>query len=162
MAHQHEEPTPLAAFRPELPARLGRIVQQLMAKRPEDRCDSPTELLRAVEAVEAVLTPRSRHDRLPLAWEGEVVDWSATTTPAGLPRAAVTLAGRGSAPTARLREATRHLQEAADREAGAREAWRAERSRRGWIVALAAVAALAAGFAIGRRRRRSELFRLRP
>ncbi|MFM8708437.1 MAG: serine/threonine-protein kinase [Planctomycetia bacterium] len=162
LAHQHEEPTPLAAFRPELPAGLGRIVEQLMAKRPEDRCDSPTELLRAVEAVEAVLAPRSRHDRLPLAWEGEVVDWSATTTPAGLPRAAVTLAGRGSAQTARLREATRHLQEAADREAEAREAWRAERSRRGWIVALAAVAALAAGFAIGRRRRRSELFRLRP
>ncbi|MFM8805633.1 MAG: hypothetical protein ACKOK8_17310, partial [Planctomycetia bacterium] len=100
-------------------------------------------MLRAVEAVEAVLAPGSRHDRLPLAWEGEVVDWCHTTARAGLPRAAVTLAGRGSAPTARLREATRHLQEVADREAEEREFQRSERSRRIWIVAVAAVAALA-------------------
>ena len=45
LAHQREQPVPLAAFRPELPAGLGRIVEQLLAKRPEERCESPTELL---------------------------------------------------------------------------------------------------------------------
>ena len=162
MAHQHDQPVPLAAFRPELPAGLGRIVEQLLAKRPEDRCESPTELLRAVEAVETVLSPGSRHGRLPLAWEGEAVDWTPSGAAAALPRAAVTLAGRGQTQTTRLREATRHLQEAADRDHEEREGRRRERSRRLWIVALAAVAALVVGFVIGRRRRRSELFRLRP
>jgi serine/threonine-protein kinase len=163
LAHQHEEPTPLAAFRPELPAGLGRIVEQLLSKRPEDRCESPMELLQAVEAVETALAAGSRHGRLPLAWEGEIVDWSLAATPPGVPRAAsVTLAGRSQTQTARLREATKHLQEAADRERTERQTERQERSRRAWLLAGAAVAALAVGFAIGRRRRRSELFRPRP
>jgi serine/threonine-protein kinase len=163
LAHQHEEPTPLAAFRPELPAGLGRIVEQLLSKRPEDRCESPMELLQAVEAVETALAAGSRHGRLPLAWEGEIIDWRPAATPPGVPRAAsVTLAGRSQTQTARLREATKHLQEAADRERSERQTERQERSRRAWLLAGAAVAALAVGFAIGRRRRRSELFRPRP
>ena len=164
LAHQREQPTPLAAFRPELPAGLGRIVEQLLAKRPEDRCGSPTDLLQAVEAVEMAISTGSRHGRLPLAWDGEIVDWKPATTSAGVARlAAPTLAARAQAQTSRLREAMQHLQESADREHREQAASRRERSRRTWLVAGAAVAALAVGFVIGRSRpRRSELFRPRP
>ncbi len=164
LAHQREQPMPLAAFRPELPAGLGRIVEQLLAKRPEERCESPTELLEAVEAVELAISTGSRHGRLPLAWDGEIVDWKQAMTSASLARmAAPTLAGRAQAQTSRLREATQHLQESADREHRELEAGRREWSRRTWLLAGAAAAALAVGFVIGRSRpRRSELFRPRP
>ena len=164
LAHQREQPMPLAAFRPELPAGLGRIVEQLLAKRPEERCESPTELLQAVEAVEMAISTGSRHGRLPLAWDGEIVDWKPATPSAGVARmAAPTLAGRAQAQTSRLREATQHLQESADREHHEQAASRRERSRRTWLLAVAALAALAVGFVIGRSRpRRSELFRPRP
>ena len=164
LAHQREQPMPLAAFRPELPAGLGRIVEQLLAKRPEERCESPTELLQAVEAVEMAISTGSRHGRLPLAWDGDAVDWKPATPSAGVARmAAPTLAGRAQAQTSRLREATQHLQESADREHHEQAASRRERSRRTWLLAGAAAAALAIGFVIGRSRpRRSELFRPRP
>jgi len=164
LAHQREEPMPLAAFRPELPAGLGRIVEQLLAKRPEDRCESPTELLQAVEAVEMAIAAGSRHGRLPLAWEGDAADWKPARISVGTPRiAAPTLAARAQAQTSRLREATQYLQESADREHREQAASRRERSRRTLLLAGAAVAALAIGFMIGRSRpRRSELFRPRP
>ncbi|MCX7430156.1 MAG: serine/threonine-protein kinase [Planctomycetia bacterium] len=164
LAHQREQPMPLAAFRPELPAGLGRIVEQLLAKRPEERCESPTELLQAVEAVELAISTGSRHGRLPLAWDGEIVDWKPATTSASVARmAAPTLASRAQAQTSRLREATQHLQESADREHREQASSRRERSRRTWLLAGAAAAALAVGFVIGRSRpRRSELFRPRP
>ena len=164
LAHQREQPMPLAAFRPELPAGLGRIVEQLLAKRPEERCESPTDLLQAVEAVELAISTGSRHGRLPLAWDGDAVDWKPATPSAGVARmAAPTLAGRAQAQTSRLREATQHLQESADREHHEQAASRRERSRRTWLLAVAALAALAVGFVIGRSRpRRSELFRPRP
>jgi serine/threonine protein kinase len=167
LAHQREQVMPLAAYRPELPAGLGRIVEQLLAKRPEERCDSPTDLLQAVEVVEMAISTGSRHGRLPLAWEGDVAGWQPATA-AGVARvAAPTLAARGQTQAARLREATRHLQVAADRERHEREhereASRREQSRRAWLVAWAAAAALAIGVAIGRSRpRKSALFRLRP
>ncbi len=163
LAHQREQPVPLAAYRPEVPAGLGRIVEQLLAKLPEERCETPTELLQAVEAVEMAISAGSRHGRLPLAWEGDVADWKPARV-AGVPRvAAPTLAARVQTQTARLRDATRHLQEASDQEQHERERDRRERSRRAWLMAAAAVTALALGFAIGRSRpRRSELFRPRP
>ena len=165
LAHRNEQFVPLAAFRPELPAGLGRIVEQLLAKQPEDRCASPTELLQAVEAVEMALSTGSRHGRLPLAWEGEAADWQPASTSPGVSRiVAATLAGRAQTQTqtARLREATQHLQAAADRERLELEADLRERSRRAWLVAGAAAVALAIGWAIGRRRpQRSELFRPR-
>jgi len=166
LAHQQEPPVPLAAYRPELPAGLGRIVEQLLAKHPEERCASPTDLLLAVEAVEVAIATGSRHGPLPLAWEAESADW--TPLPAAARVAAPTLAARAQTATfqtqsSRLREATRHLQEAADRERLDREAAGRERTRRYWLVALASAGALAVGFAVGRSRpRRSELFRAKP
>jgi serine/threonine-protein kinase len=160
MAHQRELLVPLAAHRPELPAGLGRIVDQLLEKKPEDRCESPTELLQAVEAVEAAISTGSRHGRLPLAWEGEAVDWQGASA---APRAAtVASAGRTQPQTGRLREASRLLQTAAERERIDRELARRESARRAWLVAAGAAVALAIGFLIGRNRpRRSDLFRTR-
>jgi serine/threonine-protein kinase len=163
LAHQREQPVPLAAFRPELPAGLGRIVEQLLAKTPEERCESPTELLQAVEAVELAVSTGSRHGPLPLAWEGDTADWMPMQTAGSVPRvAAATLAARSQTQTARIREATSHLQAVADREHHEHEARRLERSRRAWLIAVASVFALAVGFLVGRSRpRRSELFRPR-
>ena len=163
LAHQREPLMPIAAFRPELPAGLGQITEQLLAKAPEARCASPTELLQAVEAVELAISTGSRHGRLPLAWEGESIDWQAPGPGPARGPVSVTLQSRPHAQTARLREATRHLQAATDRERTEQEASRREAERRALLVAALAVAALALGFAVGRSRpRRSELFRPRP
>jgi len=160
LAHQREPFVPLAVYRPELPAGLGRIIEQLLEKKPEDRCESPTDLLRAVDAVEAAISTGSRHGRLPLAWDGEAVDWQAAAV---TPRpTAIASAARTQPQTSRLREASRQLQAVAERERTQREMARREAVSRAWLVAAGAVAALAIGFWIGRNRpRRSELFRTR-
>jgi serine/threonine-protein kinase len=44
MQHQMIEPPALATLRPEVPATLVAVVQKLMAKKPEDRYQSPPEL----------------------------------------------------------------------------------------------------------------------
>jgi len=53
LRHQMEEPTPLDALRPDLPAALAAIVGRMMAKRPEDRYQTPA-------AVSLALTPFCR------------------------------------------------------------------------------------------------------
>jgi serine/threonine-protein kinase len=63
LCHQQEEPPPVLALRPDLPAGLAMLLQRLMAKRPEDRFQTPA-------AVALALAPYVRGDR---------------TTPAGLP-----------------------------------------------------------------------------
>lgn len=167
LAHQREQPAPVAAFRPELPAGLGRVVEQLLAKVPEERCGSPLHLLEAVEAVElAISTGGSRHGRLPLAWEGGAEDWrlgSVTALPAAPRGAGTTLpAGMGGSQALRLRQATERLQEAVDQERSAIEEAGRLRSRRRWLLAGAAIVAAGLGYALGRSRsKRSELFRPR-
>jgi hypothetical protein len=45
-------PPPLVeASRPDLPSSVGRLIHKAMAKRPEDRFQSPAEMLQAIEAV---------------------------------------------------------------------------------------------------------------
>ena len=44
LAHQTEPPPPLQALRPEVPAALAGIIVRLMAKRPEDRFQTPAEV----------------------------------------------------------------------------------------------------------------------
>jgi serine/threonine protein kinase len=48
LRHQQEEPTPLAELRPDLPAGLPAIIRRLMAKRPEDRFQTPAALALAL------------------------------------------------------------------------------------------------------------------
>jgi serine/threonine-protein kinase len=47
--HATETPTPIAALRPEVPAEVVAVVEKLMAKGPEQRYQSPTELARALQ-----------------------------------------------------------------------------------------------------------------
>jgi serine/threonine protein kinase len=162
LAHQREALVPIAAYRPELPAGLGRIVEQLLEKDPADRCGSPLEMLKAVEAVELAISSGSRHGPLPLAWEGPPEQWATSGAAAGAGGPVLTLPSRAIAATVKNREATRRLQEAGERERRAAEEERAAARRRWLIVAAAGGAAGLVGFLAGRARaRRSELFRPR-
>lgn len=49
--HLTEEPRPLRELRPEVPESLAQIVHRLMAKAPEDRFQTPAELLVALEPI---------------------------------------------------------------------------------------------------------------
>jgi len=153
LAHVKEPPFPIGSVRPELPPGIGMIVETLLAKAPADRFQSPLELLRAVEVVEAKVSPGSRHLESPLAWPAGV-DWGMAA--AALSPGQRTNAAHRHSRTIEMREATMRLKSAIDREHSQRES-----SRRLWLAtALAALAASAAGFAIGRSRpRRSTLFR---
>ena len=161
MAHIHEPLLPLATLRPDLPAGLCGIVERLLAKAPAERYETPTDMLHAVEEVEAAVMPRGRRAESPLMWHEDDAAWLVAGTgdlrsAAGAESAPATL--RARAATVALREATQHLRAAVARDRDA-----AALRRRIWLsTAVAAVAALAIGFGIGRARgRRSELFRLR-
>jgi serine/threonine-protein kinase len=161
MAHIHEPLAPLATLRPDLPAGLCTIMERLLAKRPDDRFQSPGELLQAVEEVEATVTPRGRRSAAPLEWSADDAAWvlAGTDDPGAAAVAAPAAAPlRARAVTVALREATQHLRVAVARDRDAALA-----NRRLWLATAAvAAAALATGFWIGRARgRRSELFRLR-
>jgi len=49
--HQFEQPVPVEARRPDVPAAVAALVRKLMATRPEDRYQTPAELIRALEAL---------------------------------------------------------------------------------------------------------------
>jgi WD40 repeat protein/serine/threonine protein kinase len=53
MRHQMREPQSLAELRPDLPPSVVAVVRKLMAKRPEDRFQTPAELATALEQVAA-------------------------------------------------------------------------------------------------------------
>jgi eukaryotic-like serine/threonine-protein kinase len=46
--HVHKEPQPLAEIRPDLPIELCALVQKMMAKKPEDRFQTPREIVREI------------------------------------------------------------------------------------------------------------------
>jgi eukaryotic-like serine/threonine-protein kinase len=46
--HQQVEPPALQEFRPDVPAELGRIVRKMLAKRPQDRYQTPAEVALAL------------------------------------------------------------------------------------------------------------------
>jgi eukaryotic-like serine/threonine-protein kinase len=49
MAHQVKIATPLHELRPEIPVNLSNIIAKMMSKKPEDRYQSPTELIQILE-----------------------------------------------------------------------------------------------------------------
>lgn len=49
LQHQQDEPPPIERFRPEISAGTAALVRKLMAKRPEERCQSPAELVAELE-----------------------------------------------------------------------------------------------------------------
>jgi len=56
--HLTEEPRPLRELRPEIPVPLAEIIHKLLAKSPEDRFQTPAELLAALEPL-GIPGPRS-------------------------------------------------------------------------------------------------------
>ena len=134
---------PLSTLRPDLPPALCAIVERLLAKDPADRFASPQELVHEVEEAASAIAGGSRRGPAPLAWDEPEEAWSLGEAAAG-----------GVATAARMHEATRHLQAALGRVADARS-----RSRRRWLVTIAAAAVAAVvGFGAGRlRSRRSDL-----
>ncbi|MFM7108866.1 MAG: serine/threonine-protein kinase [Planctomycetaceae bacterium] len=143
MAHIAEPLEPLSTLRPDLPSAVCAIVERLLAKDPADRHGSPAELVHDVEEAAASAAPGPRRGPAPLAWDGAEHGWGDAGGSSG-----------GAATSARVHEATRHLQAALGRAADSRAV-----ARRRWLVTLVAVAAAAAvGFGVGRvRSRRSEL-----
>jgi hypothetical protein len=143
MAHIKVPPLPLGQARADLPSRLCSIIDRLLEKRPQDRFQTPGELLQAVGGFEASLAPESRHTPSPLRWDGETA-WPPGSFVAG--RVSATRMERPHSRTLEMREATMQLQNAISREQVERES-----SRRFWMAtAAAALAGPLAGFAIGR------------
>jgi WD40 repeat protein/serine/threonine protein kinase len=52
MRHQQVEPPHLAQFRRDVPAALGAVLAKMMAKRPEDRFQTPKEVAQALTTVD--------------------------------------------------------------------------------------------------------------
>ncbi len=161
LSHIKDSPPPLAAKRPDLPAGLCAIVERLLEKDPDNRFASPQELLQAVSDLEVSVAPGLRHGESPLAWDADDValfGGAADDPRAAALAGAVTAAMRPHALTGRLREATIHLQAVEGRV----RSERGQRRRAVLATAVAALAAAAVGFAIGRTRpRRSTIFRQR-
>ncbi|MCX7403517.1 MAG: serine/threonine-protein kinase [Planctomycetia bacterium] len=150
MSHVKDSLVSIAKRRPELPAGVAGIVDRLLAKDPADRFASPTALLQAVEAIEHVMAPGSRHLPLPLAWSCDASAWQADRQ---IQPEIQVVADRGwldqrpPAGTRAIQEATVLLQAALEQEATTKRA----ATRRFWIASgVAAIAALATGFTIGR------------
>jgi hypothetical protein len=136
-------------------------VERLLAKDPADRFASPQELLQAVSELELSVAPGMRHGESPLAWDADDVALfgGADSDPRSVALAgAVTTATRPHAVTARLREATMHLEVVEQRVRTERDA----RRRAFLATVVAALAAAGVGVAVGRSRPRpSTLFRPR-
>jgi serine/threonine protein kinase len=55
LKHQAEEPQQLEILRPDVPPSVAAIVRQMMAKRPQDRFQTPADVARAVADPESVM-----------------------------------------------------------------------------------------------------------
>jgi WD40 repeat protein/serine/threonine protein kinase len=64
LKHGTETATPIATLRPDLPAWLAAVTSRLMAKRPEDRFQTPAEL---IHALDAKIDPMGQHVPIPTA-----------------------------------------------------------------------------------------------
>ncbi len=61
--HMEVEPADVRDLRPEIPASMARITQRLLAKKPEDRYQTPRELLQALTQAEERLPDTARTAR---------------------------------------------------------------------------------------------------
>jgi serine/threonine protein kinase len=59
--HAEEQPSPITALRPDVPADVARLVAQMMAKSPEDRPKTPGEV---VARLQRIVHPPRRRTRL--------------------------------------------------------------------------------------------------
>jgi len=64
----HEEPPPVASLNPRIPPDLARIVERLLAKRPEDRPASSAAALTDLERVRRAVEARARRRPVRIRW----------------------------------------------------------------------------------------------
>ena len=51
LKHQLEEPKPVEQLRPDVPPGVAAVVRKMMAKKPEDRFQTPAEVATALPSV---------------------------------------------------------------------------------------------------------------
>src|SRR5262249_40637907 len=68
LRHQRAEPTPVEQQRNDIPASLGPVLRKMMAKKPEDRFQTPREVASALAAPTATYLPvvASPRDAIPV------------------------------------------------------------------------------------------------
>jgi serine/threonine-protein kinase len=66
LKHQDSLPPPIERFRPDLPGTIGVVVHRLLAKRPEDRYQTPAELAAALGAAPRQALPPDDNRTVPL------------------------------------------------------------------------------------------------
>jgi WD40 repeat protein/tRNA A-37 threonylcarbamoyl transferase component Bud32 len=103
LKHQFDEPAPVERLRPDVPPEVAGVVRRLMAKRPEERYQTPAELAMALAAVGS----RTAHPVAVPAAVAEPVE--AAAAPAAAPFEALepTLAEGGHGSTADLPDPAR-------------------------------------------------------
>jgi hypothetical protein len=60
LAHRQDKPRPLSDFRDDVPAALARIVERMMDKDPDRRCQTPAEV---ADVLRPILAPPPRRSR---------------------------------------------------------------------------------------------------
>ena len=85
VAHQEQAPRPVTEIRGDVPPEVVRILDRMLAKRPEDRYQTPAELVRDLEPLtqRGRLLPASRID--PARPAPSVLPATASVTPRVLP-----------------------------------------------------------------------------
>jgi serine/threonine-protein kinase len=109
LAHQQAEPEPVEKLRPDLPKGLGEVVRRMMAKRPEDRYQTPAE---AAAALAPFSTPEAEFAQgtagtqtwapLPdLEAKTSLVTWESASTPRSDPMPRTQALSQAAAPRPR-------------------------------------------------------------
>jgi serine/threonine protein kinase len=146
LAHAKEPLTPLLTLQPDFPAAVADVIERLLAKEPEDRFQTPADLLEELDQLAASQGMSPRATGLPLAWSadsefGKSYSFERLVTAGGSQR-------RGGPPTVAVAEATARLKGALDREEIDRMV-----ARRVWAVTAALAAfGFGMGFLLGRAR----------
>jgi serine/threonine protein kinase len=66
ISHQTKKPQPIATIRPEIPAGLTAVLEKMMAKVPDDRYQTPTEVYEALRPYVAKEIPIPPEDEMPV------------------------------------------------------------------------------------------------
>jgi WD40 repeat protein len=65
LAHQMRQPTPILEWRPEVPPEMAAVVEQMMAKNPDDRPGDPAEVVELLEEWTNIPIPAPPEEEMP-------------------------------------------------------------------------------------------------
>jgi WD40 repeat protein/serine/threonine protein kinase len=75
--HREQEPTPIEELRPDVSPAVAAVLRGMMAKRPADRFQTPTELIAALAQATAGVAVESPRTHIGVGLPGPEVQWSA-------------------------------------------------------------------------------------